>query len=94
MVRPAGNSGRPVVVGTNYRKSSLSLRDRLFVEDAVVTPFLQKLRERGIAQAMVLSTCDRVEVLAVHENVVAANQIILERPVSYTHLTLPTIYSE
>ena len=87
MTRSTGNSGRPLVVGTNYRKSSLGLRDRLFIEDAVVTPFLQKLRERGIAQAMVLSTCDRVEVLAVHENVVAANQIILERLAEHGGLT-------
>jgi len=97
MNRSAGNSGRPVVVGTNFRKSSLGLRDRLFVEDAVVAPFLQKLCEFGIGQAMVLSTCDRVEVLAVHENLVAANQVILERLADHGGLTTeelePKIYT-
>ena len=94
MIRSAGNSGRPLVVGTNYRKSSLGLRDRLFIEDAVVPPFLQKLRELGIGQAMVLSTCDRVEVLAVHENVVTANQIILERLADHGGLTTEELRSE
>ncbi len=57
---------RPLVVGTNHRTSSLMLRDRLFVEDSGVPAFLGRVRERGIDQAMVLSTCDRVEVQAVH----------------------------
>ncbi len=65
MSEPAGFRRRPLVVGANHRTSSLGLRDRLFVEDAQVSAFLANLRERGIAQALVLSTCDRVEVQAV-----------------------------
>ncbi len=79
MSRSAGNSGRPLVVGINHRTSSLGLRDRLFLEDAMLSSFLQKLRERGIKQALVLSTCDRVEVQAIHEDVATAIQIIRER---------------
>ena len=90
----AGNSGRPLVVGTNRRTGSLGLRDRLFIEDAAVMPFLQHLCKNGIQQAMVLSTCDRVEVLAVHENVVTANQIILERLADHGGLTTEELRSE
>jgi glutamyl-tRNA reductase len=58
--------GRPLIVGANHRSSALILRDRLFVEDAQVPGFLENLRQAGIEQAMVLSTCDRVEVQAIH----------------------------
>ena len=60
MSEPAGNSRRPLVVGANHRTSSMGLRDRLFVEDAEVPAFLESLRARGVGEALVLSTCDRV----------------------------------
>ena len=56
------------MVGANHRSSSLAVRDRLFVEDEAVSGFLARLREAGIAQALVLSTCDRVEVHAIGED--------------------------
>ncbi len=71
----AGNpteDGRPLVVGVNHRSGGLMLRDRLFVEDAAVPGFLDRLRRAGIDQAMVLSTCDRVEVQAIHADPAAA----------------------
>ena len=55
------------MVGASHRSSSLAIRDRLFVEDEAVSGFLARLREVGIAQALVLSTCDRVEVQAIGE---------------------------
>ena len=58
-------TGRPVIVGANHKSSGLTLRDRLFVEDGAVPGFLDRLRRSGLAQALVLSTCDRVEVQAI-----------------------------
>lgn len=58
--------GQIIVVGANHRSSSLALRDQLFVEDAAVPAFLARLRALGLNQALVLSTCDRVEVWTVH----------------------------
>jgi glutamyl-tRNA reductase len=55
-----------LVVGANQRSSSLAVRDRLYVEDHAYRPFLEELRRAGIAQAMLVSTCDRVEVQAMH----------------------------
>ena len=56
---------RPVIVGANHKSSGLMLRDRLFVEDGAVPEFLDRLRQAGLTQALVLSTCDRVEVQAI-----------------------------
>jgi glutamyl-tRNA reductase len=57
-------NGRALVVGANHRSSSMILRDRLFVEDEAVPFILERLKNAGIDQALVLSTCDRVEVQA------------------------------
>ncbi|MGE5506245.1 MAG: glutamyl-tRNA reductase [Actinomycetota bacterium] len=65
----AGTSpNRLVVVGANHRSASLSLRDALFVEDALAPAFLDGLKAAGLADALVLSTCDRVEVWAAAED--------------------------
>ncbi|MBC8269479.1 MAG: glutamyl-tRNA reductase [Rhodospirillaceae bacterium] len=56
--------GRVLVVGANHRSSSMILRDRLFVEDTDAPFILERLKNAGIEQALVLSTCDRVEVQA------------------------------
>lgn len=53
-----------IVVGANPRSSSLGARDRLIPEPAAVEGLLLRLREAGLAQAVMLSTCDRVEVYA------------------------------
>lgn len=67
-----------LVVGANYRSASLGLRDRLFVEDAQAPAFLALLREAGVNPAMILSTCDRVEVQALHEDPDAAAERTIE----------------
>ena len=50
-----------VVVGASHKTSSAALRDRLFIEDADVPEVLAALRKGGFDQALVVSTCDRVE---------------------------------
>lgn len=69
-----GIEGRALVVGANHRSSSMILRDRLFVEDEAVPFILERLKKCGIEQAIVLSTCDRVEVQAFCENPVENEQ--------------------
>jgi len=44
------------------------LRDRLFVEEEAEPLILERLKEAGINQALILSTCDRVEVQAFCED--------------------------
>lgn len=61
-------SPRFVVIGANHRSASLGLRDQLFVDDEAAAAFLLGCKERGLHEAMVLSTCDRVEVWASHHD--------------------------
>ncbi len=74
----ASGPSRLLVVGASHRTSSATLRERLFVDDAHVPSVLGRLREAGLAQAMVLSTCDRVEVEGVHEDPDFASTVVLE----------------
>jgi glutamyl-tRNA reductase len=56
--------GALVIVGANHHSSSMGLRDRVMLEDEAVPAFLERLRGAGVHQAVVLSTCDRIEVIA------------------------------
>lgn len=58
------DTARLLVVGANHRSSSVATRDRLFVEPADHPAFLRRLRDAGLGQAVLLSTCDRIEVQA------------------------------
>ena len=60
----ADSLGALLVVGLNHQSSSMALRDCVAVEDDALPGFLTRLRAHGVAQAMALSTCDRVEVIA------------------------------
>jgi len=50
------------VIGANHTSSSLSLRDRLFVDDSDLPGALAGLRTMGLREAILVSTCDRVEI--------------------------------
>lgn len=53
---------RTVIVGFGHKSSPAELRDRLFIADGEIDGFLADLRANGVGQAIVLSTCDRIEV--------------------------------
>ncbi len=57
----------PFVIGATRRSSSLALRDRLFIDEAAALDFYHRLTESGVTQAIMLSTCDRVEVQGMAE---------------------------
>jgi len=57
---------RPFVIGANHRSCGLSVRDRLFVEDGSVPGFLKHLKDVGIDETFIVSTCDRTEVQGLH----------------------------
>jgi glutamyl-tRNA reductase len=87
----AAIAGRLVVVGANHRSSSLALRDRLFVEDAAVGAFLARLRAAGVAEGLVLSTCDRVEVQAADDHPAEAGPRIVETLAAHAGLATADI---
>ena len=53
---------RIFAVGVNHRSGSTSLRERLFVDHDMMPRFYERLARRSVSQAVVLSTCDRVEI--------------------------------
>lgn len=63
---------RLCIVGLNHRSSALSLRDALAIDDPVMPQALARLRSHGLTDAMILSTCDRVEVIACADDGAAA----------------------
>jgi glutamyl-tRNA reductase len=77
MAGDAASRAIALVVGANQRSSSLALRDRLYVEDHAYRSLLEELRRAGIAQALLVSTCDRVEVQAMHADPEAASREIV-----------------
>lgn len=58
-----------LIVGANHRSAGVTLRDRIFVDDDTVPLFLSALRDAQIIQGIVLSTCDRVEVMTFSDDV-------------------------
>ena len=63
----AHGPAEPFVVGATHRSSTVALRDRLFIDDAAAPDLFRRLAEAGVRQAIVLSTCDRVEVQGMSE---------------------------
>lgn len=65
-------------VGANHRSAPLALRDRLFFDEAGHAELLQRLKRRGVTQAIALATCDRIEVQGAAGDPGAAMQAIVE----------------
>ncbi len=66
-----------LIMGANHRSSSLALRDQVHVDETAAPAFLHRLLAREeVAQAMILSTSERVEVVAVSTDPVAAARAI------------------
>ncbi len=68
----------PIVVGVNHQTGGLGLRDKLFVEDAQVPGFLAGLKGRGLDQAIVISTCDRIDVVTAAADPDAARVVVVD----------------
>ncbi len=74
----SGPTLRPLVVGANHRSSGAATREALFLPEAAVPGFLDRLRAAGLDQALVMSTCDRVEVQAAHADPATATRAITQ----------------
>lgn len=59
---------RFLVVGVNHRSAGMELREALFIEEERLPERLSELRDSGLDEALLLSTCDRVELLAAVED--------------------------
>ncbi len=61
-----------VIVGANHKSASLALRERLMVEEEDYGALFSRLKHCGVDQALLLSTCDRVEIHTIHCDAAAA----------------------
>ncbi|MGA2684275.1 MAG: glutamyl-tRNA reductase [Verrucomicrobiota bacterium] len=53
-----------VVIGLSHHSSPVELRERFTFAETKIPAALKSLRESGIAEAVILSTCNRVEIYA------------------------------
>lgn len=63
---------RPFVVGANHLSVPLEMRDRLYVKEDHAADFLGRLRDAGLGQVLLLSTCARTEIQGAHDDPEAA----------------------
>ncbi len=77
MAQTGPAAARLFAVGADHRSSRAALRDRLFIGEAEMPGFFADLRGAGIGQAIVLSTCDRVEVEGAHHDPGAAVEAVI-----------------
>ncbi len=58
---------RLLVFGVNHRSATAALRDRLLVDEIDQPALLAEVGAAGLDQALLLATCDRLEVVTLHE---------------------------
>ena len=78
MTEHAQTLSRFIVVGANHRSSSLAIREKLVVEEAVLPRLLEKLKAAGLVQAVAISTGDRIEVLIFGDSLAQAEKIVTD----------------
>jgi len=61
-----------LAVGVNHRSAPLDVRERVFVSEHELPAFYDSMRNAGIGEALLLSTCDRVELHLGHEDAAVA----------------------
>ena len=66
-----------ILIGVNHRTAPVNIRERLNIpESRLPEAVAALLRREGIREALILSTCNRVEVLASAEDAADAKAII------------------
>lgn len=68
----------PLVVGANHKSSTMMMRDRIFVEEDRAADILQRLKAVGVAQVIIVSTCDRVDFITMCQNPETARGHLLD----------------
>lgn len=67
-----------VTVGVNHRTAPLGLREQLMVDEEDLGKLFARLKDAGITQALLLSTCDRVEIHAIHHDAAAVADAVAD----------------
>ena len=72
------NQLHAIVVGANHKSSTMMLRDRIFIEEDRAANILASLKAGGTRQVIIVSTCDRVDFIAMCENPETASAAMLD----------------
>jgi glutamyl-tRNA reductase len=80
-----------VVVGLDHRTAPIELREQLYVGDAQLRAMLTALQERDLDEVVVLSTCNRLEVLAACEDAESSFDAITTHLAASQNLTAETL---
>jgi glutamyl-tRNA reductase len=59
-----GHAMKLVLIGFNYQTASLALREQFYLADAPQRAALEELHRAGLAEVVILSTCNRLEIVA------------------------------
>lgn len=85
------------VIGVDHRTCPDGIREKLFVDDSEMPAMLEALKAGGAQEAIVLSTCNRVEVIGRFADPAASPDTVaaeLGRPVDLTGTALrPLLYA-
>ncbi|MGF1608067.1 MAG: glutamyl-tRNA reductase, partial [Kiloniellales bacterium] len=65
------------MVGVNHRTAPFALRERLYLEPPDLPRLLAEIAAAGLPEACVIATCDRLDVVAVHEDAAAATESLI-----------------
>lgn len=68
-----------ILVGLNHRSTDGLLREQLYLESEQRRMSLVEVRELGVEQALLLSTCDRMEVALVADTDAVSDDAVLSR---------------
>ncbi|MBF0384284.1 MAG: glutamyl-tRNA reductase [Candidatus Omnitrophica bacterium] len=67
---PISNNLNIVLIGTNHKKAPLEIREKFSFEDKSLSKYYRELSSNlDIEEALMLSTCNRVEIYAVGESI-------------------------
>jgi glutamyl-tRNA reductase len=76
MMPEKATPARLLVVGADHKSSTMMARDRMFLRESALPAFYDRLRGVGFTEAMVISTHDRTDVVALDPGVAdAADEI-------------------
>lgn len=87
-VRDSAAAPVPFAVGVNHRTAPSSLRERLYIAEDGLSSVLADLRQAGLSQAIVLSTCDRTEIIGCHDEPTEAVRVAARELARLGHLAI------
>jgi len=87
----AGTGAPLLVVGTDHRTSPAAWRDRFALMEMDLAAELDRLRARGFPAAVLLATCDRIEVVTVGADANSARLAVAEHLAERVGVTAATV---